>query len=117
MTRLPLTWLVIRNALWVGKKLFAAQQVISPECGRCGDLEETISHAFFHCPVVRPLCKLLEGYMVRILNGKFFVLEAQFCVQQCGAEVEQTGTLCVSLLARRYACRDLDDENEGTLRG
>ena len=71
-----LTWLVIRNALWVGKKLFAAQQVISPECGRCGDLEETIGHAFFHCPVVRPLCKLLEGYMVRILNGKFFVLEA-----------------------------------------
>ena len=71
-----LTWLVIRNALWVGKKLFSAQQAISPECGRCGYLEETIGHAFFHCPVVRPLCKLLEGYMVRILNGKFFVLEA-----------------------------------------
>ncbi len=51
-------------------------KVISPECGRCGDLEETISHTFFHCPVVQPLCKLLEGYMVRILNGKFFVLEA-----------------------------------------
>ena len=71
-----LTWLVIRNALWVGKKLFSVQQAILPECGRCGDLEETIGHAFFHCPVVRPLCKLLEGYMVRILNGKFFVLEA-----------------------------------------
>ena len=71
-----LTWLVIRNALWVGKNLFAAQQAISPECGWCGDLEETIGHAFFHCPVVRPLCKLLEGYMVCILNGNFFVLEA-----------------------------------------
>ena len=71
-----LSWLVIRNVLWVGKKLFAAQQAISPKCGRCGDLEETIGHAFFHYPVVRPLCKLLEGYMVRILNGKFFVLEA-----------------------------------------
>ena len=71
-----LTWLVIWNALWVGKKLFSAQQAILPECGRCGDLEETIGHAFFHCPVVRPLCKLLEGYMVRILNGKFLVLEA-----------------------------------------
>ena len=70
-----LTWLVIRNALWVGKKLFSAQQAISPECGRCSDLEESIDHAFFQCPVVRPLCKLLEGYMVRILNGKFFVLE------------------------------------------
>ena len=71
-----LTWLVIRNVLWVGKKLFLAQQVISPECSRCGAWEESIDHAFFHCPVVRPLCKLLEGYMVRILNGKFFVLEA-----------------------------------------
>ena len=70
------TWLVIRNALCVGKKLFSARQAISPERGLCGDLEETIGHAFFHCPVVRPLCKLLEGYMVRILNGKFFVLEA-----------------------------------------
>ena len=71
-----LTWLITRNALWVGKKSFSAQQAISPECGRCGDLEESIDHAFFHCPVVRPLCKLLEGYMVRMLNGKFFVLEA-----------------------------------------
>ena len=71
-----LIWLVIRNALWVGKKLFSAQQVISPKCGRCGDLEETIDHAFFHCPVVQPLCKVLDGYMVCILNGKFFVLEA-----------------------------------------
>ena len=71
-----LTWLVIRNALWVGKKLFSAQQAILPECGRCGDLEESIDHVIFHCPVVRPLCKLLEGYMVRILKGKFFVLEA-----------------------------------------
>ena len=33
-----LTWLVNRNALWVGKKLFSAQQDISPEYGRCGDL-------------------------------------------------------------------------------
>ena len=71
-----LTWLVIRNALWVGKKLFSAQQAISPECGRCSDLEETIGHPLFHCLVVQPLCKLLEGYIVRILNGKFFVLEA-----------------------------------------
>ena len=71
-----LTWLVIRNALWVSKKLFSAQQAISPECDWCGDLEESIGHAFFHCPVVQPLYKLLEGYMVRILNGKFFVLEA-----------------------------------------
>ena len=54
-----LTWLVIQNALWVGKKLFSAQQDI--------------------LPVVWPLCKLLEGYMVRVLNGKIFVQEAS-CV-------------------------------------
>ena len=40
---------------------------------------------------------------------------SQFCVQQCGTEVEQTGTLCVSLLTQHYACRDLDNEKEGTL--
>ena len=71
-----LTWLVIQNALWFGKRLFTAQLAISPECGRCIALEETIDHAFFHCPVVQALCKLLEGFMLRILNGKFFVLEA-----------------------------------------
>ena len=71
-----LTWLVIWNALWVGKKLFSVQLVILPECSRCGALEESIDHTFFHCPVVWPLCKLLEGYMVHILNRKFFVLEA-----------------------------------------
>ena len=66
---------------------------------------------FFHCPVVRPLYKLLEGYMVRILNGKFFVLEAS---SVCSNVVPR---LSVSLLTRRYACRDLDDKKEGTLRG
>ena len=47
-----LTWMVIRNALWVGKRLFAAQLTISPECVRCSALEESIEHAFFHCLVV-----------------------------------------------------------------
>ena len=73
-----LTWLVIRNAHWVGKKLFTAQLVILPECCRCSAVEESIDHAFFHCLVVQPQCKLLEGFMVRILNGKFFILEASF---------------------------------------
>lgn len=71
-----LTWLVLRGALWVGKKLCAAGLAISSECVRCGDWEESIEHAFFHCDVVQPLCRLIEGYMVRVLDGKFFVLEA-----------------------------------------
>ena len=49
---------------------------ISPECARYGALEESTEHAFFHCPVVGPLCKFLDGFMVRILGEKFFVLEA-----------------------------------------
>ena len=50
-----------------------------PECAQCSALEESTEHAFFHSSVLRPLCKLLEGFMVRILSGKFFVLEVS-CV-------------------------------------
>ena len=89
-----LTWLVIQNALWVGKKLFTVLLAIFPECIWCGALGVSIEHAFFHCLVVQLLCRLLEGYMVCILGGKFFCPGSQFCVQQCGTEVEQAGTLC-----------------------
>ena len=71
-----LTWLVIWNAFWVSKKLFTACLVVLPECIQCGDMEGSILYTYFHCLVVQPLCKFLEGYMVCILNGKFFVLEA-----------------------------------------
>lgn len=30
----------------------------------------------FHCCVMRPLCELIEGFMIRVLDGKFYVLEA-----------------------------------------
>ena len=72
------------------RNCFQRNRLFRQSCGRCGDLKESTDHAFFHCPVVQPLCKLLEGYMVRILNG------SQFCVQQCSTEVKQTGTLCMS---------------------
>ena len=71
-----LTWRLIRSSLWVGKKLFSACLSISSECIRCGDREESISHAFFHSPVVPALSKFLEGYTVREMKGKFFILEA-----------------------------------------
>ena len=71
-----LTWLVIRKALWVSKRLWTAGLVASQGCFRCGDLEETIAHVFFHCPEVKPMCNYLERLMVRMLHGKFFVLEA-----------------------------------------
>ena len=36
--------------------------------------EESLEHAFFSCPVVKPLLKVLEGIMVRIQYGKPFTL-------------------------------------------
>ena len=71
-----LTWLVIRGALWVSKRSCAAGLVASSECVRCGDSEESIEHAFVHCSAAQPLCKLIEGYMVRALHGQYFVLDA-----------------------------------------
>ena len=71
-----LTWLVIQSPLWVSKKLFTACLIILPVCIHCGDMRESILHAFFYCPVLRPLQKLLDGYILSILNEKFFVLEA-----------------------------------------
>ena len=37
-----------------------------------------IEHDSFHCLIVQPLCKLLEGYMIHILGGYFFALEASY---------------------------------------
>ena len=59
-----LTWLVVQNALWVCKRLFSAHQAVLPEWIRFSDMEISIWNAFFH------------GYMVSVLNRKFFFLEA-----------------------------------------
>ncbi|CAE1276092.1 unnamed protein product [Acanthosepion pharaonis] len=58
------------------QRLRAAGLAKSPNCVRCSGEVETIGHAFFHCSVVVPLCKFVEDIMVRMLRGKFFVLEA-----------------------------------------
>lgn len=50
-----LTWLMLRWALWVDKKLCALGVAISPECVRCANAVEFIEHASFHCSVV-PCC-------------------------------------------------------------
>jgi len=72
-----LTWLVIRGALWVGKRLKKAGLATPPVCVRCRGEEESLVHAFFTCPVVKPLLKLLEGFMVRMQNGKSFTLDVR----------------------------------------
>lgn len=59
-----LTWLGGQDAFWVGKKLCAIRLVISPECFHCGNAHSS------------PLCGLIGGFMVRILHGKIFALEA-----------------------------------------
>lgn len=40
------------------------------------EMVEFIEHAFFHCMVMRSLCAFVEDYIVRMLLGQFFVLEA-----------------------------------------
>ena len=47
---------------------------ISLESAQCGNMEESIEHAFFHSPVN----EVLEGWMVRVQHGIFFVQEASF---------------------------------------
>ena len=101
-----LTWLVIRNGLWVAKRSFAAGLVDSPECVRCGDMEESIEHAFYHCSTVHPLCELIEGYMVRILKTTFFALDASAVCSNVVASLEKTDhyvLLCLLGILRMVA--------------
>lgn len=39
---------------------------------QCGEIKESIEHTFFQCP----LYELIESYMVLMLQGQFFVLDA-----------------------------------------
>ena len=57
----------------------SAQLAILLECIRCNNFEELIEHAFFHCLVVQPQCKLVEGNLVRIQNGKFLSWKPVLC--------------------------------------
>ena len=68
-------------------------------------LEEFIEHAFL------PLPKLLEGFMVPILGGRFFVLEAISVYSNVVPKLNRQEH-CVSLLTWHFACQDLDDETE-----
>lgn len=70
-----LTWLMIWNALLVGKKSFAVQLTILPECSHWGEMEASIEHVLFYCPVVCSLCELIKGYMVCMMCRQFFALE------------------------------------------
>lgn len=61
---------------WFGmQKSFAVRLVVLPESILCGEMWESTEHAFFHCLVICPLCKLIESYMARMLQGQFFGLE------------------------------------------
>lgn len=71
-----LTCLMIQNVLWVSKRSFTTGLVGLPECVWYGEMGESIKHIFFHCSVICPLCELIEGYMVCMMHGKFFFLDA-----------------------------------------
>ena len=73
--KIPLTWLVLGNALWVCMRLFVSELAISSEYVRCGDFEKYIEPALFHCGVIQLLCKFVEDFLVCRLHGKFCLLQ------------------------------------------
>ena len=74
---------------------------------------ESIAHALFHCSVVRLLCELLEGYIVRVLNGKFFVQETNFVSSNVVLLLNKTGHYVFLCLHSIHESHDLDDATEG----
>lgn len=89
-----LTWLVIRKTFLLLKWLCSAALETPPNCIRWG---ETFRHTFH--------CKGFENIIFRMLRGKLFVLMASSIC----SNVESGCALCVLLLTRPYATRDLDE--------
>lgn len=55
-----------------------------------------IGDTFFHCSLIYLLCKQLKGYMVHILDGKFFFLEASYVCNNMVSNLT-TNVHCVPL--------------------
>lgn len=65
--------------------------------------EESIEHSFFCCSAVGQLCELIEGYMVRVLNESFFVLEAgSVCANVVPTLKKYISTTCSSAYSALY---------------
>ena len=108
------TWRVLQSTLRFDKRIFSERLAISRESIRYGEIE-SIAYTFFNCPVVRPLCGHLEVFVVRILNGKFFVQEiSSVCCYV--VSLLNRKEHCISLFTWYYTSRDLDDVTEGVSR-
>ena len=81
-----LTWRVIQ----VSKNFFSACLAISTKCVQCGDMKESIAHAFFHCLVIVQASWRLHGSCT---VWKFLCPWSQFRMEQCGSITKQDGTL------------------------
>lgn len=93
-----LNWLVLRNALCIGKKLgwHFHQNLCAVVTGR-----NPLCYAFFYCSIVYSLWKLIEGYMVCILR-KCFCPRGQLCLEQYCVITEQEWTQsCAHSASRR----------------
>lgn len=72
-----------------GKMFCARRLAVTPPCVCFEGGVEFLGHIFFHCSFVRPLCELVESYMVRILGGRFFCPRGQVRLRQCCAATEE----------------------------
>ena len=79
--------------LKVSNILFSAHQAILPGCIWC---------TFFHLSILRPSGFLLEGHVFRLLNGKFFVLEASSVCSNVASPLNRTEHNVFFFLTRHY---------------
>ena len=75
-------------------------------------MKNSIEHAFFNCTVVRPLCKLIEGYMVRVLCGQFFFLDVSPVYIYMVPTLDRKKH-CISGLTWRYESCEMDKATKG----
>ena len=101
-----LFYLFIYFFAWVVKKLFAARLAMSLECVCCDEMKEPIGHTFFHCSIIRLLCQLLDGYLVRILNENSLFSKPVLSLNSTEHNV-------FLYLLGLYESRDLGDKTEG----
>lgn len=92
------------------KNLLQRIWAISPECVRCIEKGWSIEHTFCHCPVICPLCELIEGYMICLPRGQFFVLEAGSVWSNVSSLSDKKH--CISVLASRDVYVGIDNDNE-----
>ncbi|CAE1322429.1 unnamed protein product [Acanthosepion pharaonis] len=74
-----LNWQMIRNRLSLNDKAFIRGLADLQNCNRCElGLEETASHAFYHCPRVHPLWDIVSELTARIASEKLVPIDRAY---------------------------------------